>query len=262
MTTVADALISGSIERGECEILLAAALSQARTWLLAHPEHVLSEREEKQFGDMMRRRSTGEPVAYIIERKEFFGRSFLVTPATLIPRPATELLVEQAMRMLKAQDVEQTRAIDEGIVAWCERIHSHSEIHTVIDVGTGSGCIAIALASEIPSLRVIATDVSEEALAVARENAKTFGVEERIEFRSEKNLESIASSQKPFLTVSNPPYIPDQTELERDVADFEPHVALFGGKDGADIVHAIVAASRKNPHCVGFAIECRAEQVE
>lgn len=260
--TVADALISGSIERSECEILLAAALSRPRTWLFAHPEHQLGASEEDLFRKMLHRRSKREPVAYIVGQKEFFGRSFHVTPATLIPRPATELLVEQAVKMLNGENIERTRTIDEQIVAWCERIHSDSEIHTVVDIGTGSGCIAITLACEIPSLRIIATDVSADALAVARTNAKTFGVEERIEFRLEKSFESIAAMQAPFIIVSNPPYIPHATQLEPDVAEFEPHDALFGGEDGADIVDAIVGAARKNPRCAGFAIECRAEHVK
>lgn len=259
--TVADALIFGSIERSECEILLAAALSRPRTWLLAHPEHELTTKEETIFSDMMKRRSSGEPVSYITGEKEFFGRSFHVTQATLIPRPATELLIEQAMNMLNDAHVEKKRTIDEQIVAWCERMHSQKSVGTVIDVGTGSGCIAITLACELPHLHVIATDISEEALVVARKNAETLNVSDRIEFRLEKNLESIAVIQEPFFIVSNPPYIPNNTKLDRDVADYEPHAALFGGEDGADIVRLIADAARKNPQCAGFAIECRTEQV-
>jgi release factor glutamine methyltransferase len=237
-------------------------LMRDRTWILAHPEYVLNENEERIYHEMLRRRLKHEPIAYITGKKEFFGRLFSVTPATLIPRPATELLVEQVMNILKGEQVEHTRGIDEDIVAWSEVRENIPNLRTVLDIGTGSGCIAITLAAELPHLRIIATDIAREALDVAQENARDHHVDDRIEFREERNFESIINEREPFIVVSNPPYIPVSMELEPDVARFEPHAALFGGENGADVVHAITSAARKNPHCAGFAIECRTEQAE
>ncbi|HWB17096.1 MAG TPA: peptide chain release factor N(5)-glutamine methyltransferase [Vicinamibacterales bacterium] len=171
-----------------------------------------------------KRRAAHEPVAYITGTREFYGRPFRVTPAVLIPRPETEGVVEEALRLARAD--ADGRAIDAHL--------------RVVDVGTGSGCLAITLALERPDAQVTATDVSPDALIVAADNAKRLGAT-RIDFRRANLLDGLPG---PFdLIVSNPPYIAiaDRASLPADVRDYEPAAALFGGDDGLDVVRGLVA---------------------
>jgi len=173
------------------------------------------------FSSAIDRRAGGEPVAYITGTREFWGLDFEVTPAVLIPRPETELLVEEALTMIAGP--------------------------RVADVGTGSGCIAIALAHARPALQVVATDVSEAALAVARRNASRHGVADRIDFRLARGLDGTDDVD---LVVSNPPYIAraEAGTLMKDVVAFEPHQALFGGGDGLDVIRGILSeVARRTP---------------
>ena len=185
-----------------------AAGCDLETWLLRRVEAVgdgFTERYER----AIRRRLTREPVAYIRGVQEFWGRPFTVTSAVLIPRPETELLVETAAAYLR----ERPFAI-------------------VVDVGTGSGCIAITLAAEHPTVQVYAVDVSAAALAVARENARRHGVQDRVQFCVGEYL---AGAPLPLdLIVTNPPYVAehDRPGLSPEVRDHEPAVALYGGDDG------------------------------
>jgi release factor glutamine methyltransferase len=159
------------------------------------------------------RRTRREPVAYIVGVQEFWNRDFAVSPAVLIPRPETELIVEEALSMVFA---------------------------TVADIGTGSGCLAVTLAAEFPRSRVVATDISAGALAVARDNAARHGVTERIEFRETRYLDGIAG---PFdLIVSNPPYVTDRdyADLAPEVRDAEPRSALTAGADGLDDIRQVL----------------------
>lgn len=169
------------------------------------------------FAALIERRLAREPIAYIRGVQEFWGREFLVSPAVLIPRPETELLVEAALAVLAAQP---------GAI--------------VVDVGTGSGCIAITLALEAPHAAIYAVDISEDALALARSNAARFGAS-RICFLEGRYL---ASSPRPVdLIVSNPPYVAqrDAPALAPEVRDYEPHVALFGGDDGWRDIRILLA---------------------
>jgi release factor glutamine methyltransferase len=159
------------------------------------------------------RRARREPVAYIVGVQEFWNRDFAVSPAVLIPRPETELIVEEALSMVFA---------------------------TVADIGTGSGCLAVTLAAESPRSRVVATDISAEALAVARANATRHGVAERIDFRETRYLDGVAG---PFdLIVSNPPYVTDgeYAGLAPEVRDAEPRSALTAGADGLDDIRQVL----------------------
>jgi release factor glutamine methyltransferase len=172
------------------------------------------------------RRAAFEPVAYITGSREFFGRSFIVTRDVLIPRPETELLVEQALAYLDSS----------------ERLGET----TVLDVGTGSGCIAVTLACERPSLRVFATDVSEAALQVARRNAEAHGVAARVTFACSAltgGLRDLA------LIISNPPYVAegDKPTLAPDVRDWEPASALFAGADGLTTIRELIVDA---PHAL------------
>jgi release factor glutamine methyltransferase len=258
--TIEKALMESGIERADAEALLAFAIKKDRTWLVAHGLEELDEAVHARYQSMVQRRAESEPVAYITGEKEFFGRSFIVDSSTLIPRPATEHLVEQALRVLNGEKVERTRDIDAGIVAWTDVFGDISGVKTVVDVGTGSGCIAITIACERPDMRVIATDIFEEALNITKRNAHRHKVWNRIELRKLAGLISPMEIDRPFLLVSNPPYIPSDIQLESDVSDFEPHAALFAGKRGMDVIGPLVEAARNHPFCAGFVIECRKEQ--
>lgn len=168
------------------------------------------------------RRARREPIAYIIGVQEFWNRDFMVSPAVLIPRPETELIVEEALS---------------------------SVFGRAADIGTGSGCLAVTLATEVPRARLVATDISAPALDVARANARRHGVAGRVEFREARYLEGIDG---PFdLIVSNPPYVTDDeyAALAPEVRDFEPRSALTAGSDGLRDVRSVLAtaATRLNP---------------
>jgi release factor glutamine methyltransferase len=174
------------------------------------------------FASLVDRRARREPMAYIRGVQEFWGREFVVTPDVLIPRPETELIVEEALGKFTVQS---------------------SKLKVVADVGTGSGCLAITLAAELPDTRIVATDVSADALAVAKQNAARHGVSDRIEFREGTCL---AGADGPFdLIVSNPPYVAerDRPALPPEVREFEPARALMAGPDGLDVIREILAAA-------------------
>jgi len=176
------------------------------------------------FDALVQRRASREPVAYVTGVREFYGREFHVTPAVLIPRPETEIVVEEALSALPA-----TNRTGRGA--------------SIVDVGTGSGCIAITMALERPDVRVIATDLSDAALDVARRTAPALGVEGRVEFVRTSLLPALDSPLD--MIVSNPPYVPerDRASLAPDVRDFEPAQALFAGDDGLDVLRALVQAA-------------------
>ncbi len=174
------------------------------------------------FDELIDRRLAGEPVAYLTGTKEFWGLDFEVSPAVLIPRPETELLVERALEFIRVE-------------------------FTVADVGTGSGCVAVALAHERPDIHLVATDISERALDVARRNAERHGVANRIDFRLTPVLDDVGAVD---LVVSNPPYIAtgDAPGMMTDVRDYEPHAALFSGADGLLVIRALLSdVSRRDP---------------
>lgn len=174
---------------------------------------------------LIERRRRREPVAYITGEKEFYGRAFAVTPAVLIPRPETEFVVEEACREWP---------VDRAVGA-----------ARVLDIGTGSGCLAITLALERTDARVIATDVSEAALEVARLNARRWRVAERVDFRH--GPFDVDLEERCDLIVSNPPYVAeaDREALPPDVAAFEPAVALFGGTDGLAVIRPLLGVAAR-----------------
>lgn len=171
------------------------------------------------LGALVQRRTRGEPVAYLTGEREFYGRPFIVNSDVLIPRPETELVVDLALARIDA--AREERAL------------------RVADIGTGSGCIAVSVAAERTSVRLVATDVSPAALAVATANAARHLVGSRIDFR---HTASLGNASGLDIIVTNPPYVPrrDENTLMRDVRDFEPSLALFGGDDGLDVIRAIV----------------------
>ncbi|MCU0519674.1 MAG: peptide chain release factor N(5)-glutamine methyltransferase [Anaerolineae bacterium] len=215
----------------EAERLLAWILHLERTAVLAHPEWPLAPAQVDRFTDAVQRRATGVPLPYILGFVEFFGLEFGVTPAVLIPRPETELLVELALPRLSA---------------W-----HHSGVQRaqrVVDVGTGSGCIAVALAAAVPSSRIWAADISAAALAVARANAQRNSVAERLAWVQTDLLTPFAAPVD--LIVSNPPYIAEAEwqDLPCSVRH-EPRAALISGPEGLDAIERLLrqAATRLAP---------------
>lgn len=213
----------------EAEMLLAELLGKPRVYVLAHPEVALDVHPLEIYVSWIARRLSGEPLPYITGHVEFFGFEFSVSPAVLIPRPETEGLVEAALDWLA----------------------THPEA-TVVDVGAGSGCIAIALALRAPFVQIWATDISPDALVIARKNALHHGVEDRIHFLVGDLLEPLPVP--PDLIVSNPPYVSEAEwpALPLSVRQ-EPPVALLGGRAGLDVIRRLLvqAVSRLRPEgCV------------
>ncbi len=211
--------VAGSARR-DAELLLLHILGCTRAHLLTHPEQLLTAEQQSSYDAAITRRTTAEPVQYITGTQEFYGLTFRVTPAVLIPRPETEHLVEAALELV-----------------------SRDEPLRIADVGTGSGILAITLAHQLAHATVTATDLSPAALAVARENAEALGVADRIRFLETDLLGAVnrAVDGESFdLIVSNPPYVPDSDVLEAQVVEFEPHLALFAGRDGLTIYRRLI----------------------
>jgi release factor glutamine methyltransferase len=212
--------------RLDAELLLARVLGVTRTELLREPDRALTRDEAAEYEGLLRRRLAREPVAYILGHRAFRTIDLEVTRDVLIPRPDTETLVDVALEELRALPLAGPDAEGEPLA---------------IDVGTGSGCVALALAAEDPFVRVVATDVDPAALAVARGNAARLGLERRVEFVLSDLFHDVG--ERPFdLVVSNPPYIPadEYVALEPNVRDYEPRLALYGGIDGLDFYRRLV----------------------
>jgi release factor glutamine methyltransferase len=218
--------------RLDAELLLATALGVDRAELFRAPERVLTRIEERRFDGYLVRRQAREPVAYIRRRRAFRSIELEVTPAVLIPRPETETLVDVALEALA------------DVPAGGDAAGGRYEPR-VLDVGTGSGCIALALAAENPFVRVVATDVSAAAVEVARRNAARLGLGGRLDVRCGDLLDDLLPRERFDLIVSNPPYIPEAEyrTLEPNVRDYEPRLALHGGEDGLDVARRLIAAA-------------------
>jgi len=217
--SIGDALRTAGIDPVDARALLRATLGVGGAHLAAHPEHALTDQQRDRYLSWVKRRQSGEPVAYLTGEREFYGLSFSVTPAVLIPRPETELLVDLAL----------------------ERVAADAPA-TVLDLGTGCGCAAVAIAKHRPRARVTATEVSRPALVVARENAARHGTS--IEFLESDWLEALPG-RRFDLIIANPPYVAkDDPHLNEGDLRFEPRAALVAGADGLACIRAIVAQSR------------------
>ncbi len=246
--------------RHDAEVLLAHLLGRERSWIFAHPHEVLTTEQEEAVSGFARRRANGEPVAYIRGCQEFYRRTFSVDPSVLIPRPSTELLTELVIDWWqKPHDLLKT--LDTEIVAVGIVLRQNHAPQTIVDCGTGSGCIAVTLACELPGVTVHATDISSAALATAQANASRHHVDGHIAWHAGNLLAPIATLTSPFVVVSNPPYIPEGTTLERDVGHFEPHEALFAGIDGLTVIRPLLTQAKEHPYCQGIVLECRSDQV-
>lgn len=210
----------------DASVLLAHVADKPRTWVLSHPELTLSAKQQKQLNNSLARLESGEPLPYIIGHWEFYGLDFNITPGVLIPRPETELLVEKAIGWLN------------------KHREKDSSMPGVADIGTGSGVIAISIAVNVPGAKILATDISSEALAVAKRNAKKHGVDDRIRFVEcdllPAGLEVVNPKSKIDLLCANLPYIPTKTLHSLPIFGHEPTIALDGGADGLDLIRKLM----------------------
>jgi release factor glutamine methyltransferase len=214
------------IDKRDAEFLLAHVLQCDRVHLAAHPETPLTPAQQAVFGTLIARRAAHEPLQYILGHQEFYGLDFRVTPDVLIPRPETEHLVE-------------------AVLLWATRFHDERTLR-LADIGTGSGAIAIALATHLAGVDLIATDISAAALAIARDNAQANSCEDRIQFVQCDLLAGVPPEIRFDAIVSNPPYVPsgDAATMQPEVALHEPHTALFAGSEGLDIYRRLIPAAR------------------
>jgi len=212
-------------------------IGRDRTWIYSHPEEFLSEEDTQKYYALIARRAAGEPVQHLTGKQEFWGLEFEVSREVLIPRSETEHVIEVALDRLAVREIRAGRKqtlTGDGL--------------QIADVGTGSGCIAIALAKELPGARILATDISLAALAIAERNATRHDVAERIEF-SKRNLLAMARGIPLFdLIVSNPPYVGhnEKDSLEREVRDHEPELALYGGEEGYELYAELIAQAARH----------------
>jgi release factor glutamine methyltransferase len=230
LTAARQRLVAAGIAENEAaidvDVYARTILGWDRARLLTEQQAPVPAALEPRFSEWLSRREQKEPSAYILGSREFWGLDFEVSPAVLIPRPESEFIVEEALASMNGKAAGGNRA------------------PRVADVGTGSGCIAVAIAHTVPGARVVATDISGDALAVARRNAQRNGVGDRVDFIETSYMDGI---EGPFdVITSNPPYVKEQDRqyITRAVVRYEPHVALFGGEDGLSGVRALLDAAR------------------
>jgi release factor glutamine methyltransferase len=226
------------------ELLLMFTLGCDRAFLFAHPERELTLEESERYDKALAQRASGIPAQYITGHQEFWGMDFIVTPAVLIPRPETEHLIETV--------VPHARTLNIGSVGSPEqpRAAAVPARPKIVDVGTGSGCIAIALAKELPQADIHATDISPEALEIARANAARHQMDTRIRFYETDLLGALLqkSGTEGFdFVVSNPPYVGESEEdqVQLEVRKFEPRNAVFAGSTGLEIIERLVPQAQK-----------------
>jgi release factor glutamine methyltransferase len=257
--------------RLNAELLLQFVLGRERAYLYAHPERELTADEQAEYNEVIAQRARGCPTQYITGHQEFWGLDLLVSPAVLIPRPETEHLVETVLELVQDYYAEHQHdtSFENEDPARCAQIDS-GKIR-IADVGVGSGCVALALASELPQAEIHGCDISEEALEMARVNAARLGLGSRVLFRRSDLLElylhqpaslsvsaategtaalapALVSGDGQFdFVVSNPPYVGESEwqSVQKQVRDFEPRIAVFCGIDGMDVYRKLVPQARK-----------------
>ncbi len=205
--------------RMNAEVLLMFVLGAGRAYLYAHPERELTAEEETRYDEVLAQRATGMPSQYITGHQEFWGLDFVVSPAVLIPRPETEHLVEAVLEL--ARGVPRPK---------------------VVDVGTGSGCVAVALAHELKIGEIYGVDLSEDALEVARANAARLQLERRVQFLQSNVLKALSEVRDFDFVVSNPPYVGfnEADKVQKSVFEFEPRMAVFAGRHGLDVICPLI----------------------
>lgn len=210
--------------RMNAELLLMFTLGCDRAYLFAHPERDLTAEEQTRYKEALDQRASGIPAQYITGHQEFWGLDFIVTPAVLIPRPETEHVIETVLKLN-----------DGG------RASSPGSLLRIVDVGTGSGCIALALAKELPDAEIHATDISPAALEIARTNAARHQLEKHIRFRQTDLLQGLNHEAFDFV-VANPPYVGESEEdqVQLEVRKFEPRTAVFAGTTGVEVIERLI----------------------
>src|SRR5215510_3562190 len=252
------------------ELLLLHVMGRDRTWIYSHPEEEIAASDAERYFALIRRRAAGEPTQHLTGKQEFWGLEFEVTPDVLIPRPETEHVIEVALDRLALRELNAGR-----------RQKTDGAGLRIADIGTGSGCIAIALAKELPAAAFVATDISPAALAVARRNAMSHGVANRVHFLEANLLNNLsltaAQHAAPLpsniawenssnetqvnhgppsfdLIISNPPYVGrrEAATLMREVREHEPEIALYGGEEDHELYAYLIAQSAKYllPHSI------------
>jgi release factor glutamine methyltransferase len=221
--------------RMNAELLIMFTLDCDRAYLYAHPERELTADETNRYHEAIDRRATGVPAQYITGHQEFWGLDLIVTPAVLIPRPETEHVIETVLELTKLSDSDKSQQRSTGV----------SAIH-IVDVGTGSGAIALALAKELPAAEIHATDISAEALEVARANAARHELGKHIQFHRADLLGRLPPSEFDFV-VSNPPYVgqSEEGEVQLEVRKFEPRNAVFAGPTGLEVIDRLIPQARE-----------------
>ena len=248
--------------RLDAEILLAKAMGCERIGLYTRFMEPASDEVRAKYRDFVKRRAAGEPTAYLIGEKEFYSLTFKVTRDTLIPRPETEHLIIETLDIIKKQELKgdtQGNQSEEPVqtpedtvtdsetgetyIKFVPRANPLQDVKLeILDVGTGSGILPVTLAKQLPSCRFVAVDISQPALEVAKLNAQTHEVSDRIEFRYSDLFSAIKSDEKFDFILSNPPYIGEEEResLDSSVRDFEPSVALFSGPKGTDLIEKLL----------------------
>ncbi len=222
LTSAIDKLTAARVgsPRMNAEMLLMFTLGCDRAYLYAHPERVLTGEELARYNDLLAQRAQGMPAQYLTGHQEFWGMDLIVSPAVLIPRPETEHVIETVLSLARAKSASALR---------------------IVDVGTGSGCIALALAKELLSAIIDATDISAEALGVARVNAALHQLESRIHFAEADLLAALPAVAFDFV-VSNPPYVgnSEEDQVQLEVRKFEPRSAVFSGPTGMEVIERLI----------------------
>lgn len=221
------------------ELLLMHTLGCDRAYLFAHPERELTNEEDSRYQSVLGDRARGVPAQYITGHQEFWGMDFIVSPAVLIPRPETEHVVETVLRLVPEVPAAQQSA-------GCEI--------RIVDVGTGSGCIALALAKELATADIHATDISGPALEIARANAARLQLDRRVRFREVDLLAGLGSDFD--VIVSNPPYVGESEEdqVQLEVRKFEPRNAVFAGPSGTEVIERLILQAREKLRAGGWLV--------
>ncbi|MGH9532680.1 MAG: peptide chain release factor N(5)-glutamine methyltransferase [Terriglobales bacterium] len=213
--------------RMNAEVLLMFVLACDRAFLYAHPERELTEAEAARYDEALAERARGKPSQYITGHQEFWGLDLIVSPAVLIPRPETEHVVETVLELARPSDP--------------------SRVLRIVDVGTGSGCIALALAKELPDAKIHALDISPAALEIARANAARLELGGRVAFQQSDLLAALPAGTMFDFVVSNPPYVgeAEPEKVQREVREFEPRVAVFAGEKGLEVYQRLIPQAKE-----------------
>jgi release factor glutamine methyltransferase len=230
------------------ELLLMFTLGCDRAYLYGHPERELTEDEQSRYEEALGLRSKGLPAQYITGHQEFWGMDLIVSPAVLIPRPETEHVIETVLGLVAASNslTGETPVAPQGNWNLERRASSPGHPYHIVDVGTGSGCIALALAKELPQAEIHATDISPEALEIAEANAARHQMTNRIQFHDTDLLKSLPLGYFDFV-VSNPPYVGESEEdtVQLEVRKFEPRGAVFAGTTGLEVIEQLIPQARE-----------------